>query len=76
MTIKATPKKTITANNVLITSKAGTWELLINYFKQHYGNECTAAGNQKQPLLRVVTQWVKTAWDSIDPAIITESFMK
>jgi len=35
----------ITANNMLITSKACTWELLINYFKQHYGNERTAADN-------------------------------
>ena len=35
----------ITANNVLITSKAGTWELLINYFKQHYRKERTAADN-------------------------------
>jgi len=33
----------ITANNVLIISKAGTWELLINYFKQHYGNERTGS---------------------------------
>ena len=32
-------RKKITANNVLITSKAGIWELLVNYFKQHYGNE-------------------------------------
>jgi len=31
----------ITTNNVLITSKAGTWGLLINYFKLHYGNEST-----------------------------------
>jgi len=41
----------ITANNALITSKAGTWELLINYFKQHYGNERTAADNLKQPVV-------------------------
>jgi len=53
----------ITANNVLNTSKAGTWELLINYFPQHYGNEHTAADNLKRPLLPIVTQWVKTAWD-------------
>ena len=35
----------ITTNNVLITSKAGASELLIviNYFKQHYGNICTEA---------------------------------
>jgi len=38
----------ITENNVLITSKAGTWEQLINYFKQHYENERTAADNLKQ----------------------------
>jgi len=30
---------------MLITSKDGTWELLINYFKKHYGNEHTAADN-------------------------------
>jgi len=41
--------KTITANNVFITSKVGTWELLINYFKQHYGNERTAADYLKWP---------------------------
>jgi len=29
--------------------------------------ERTAASNLKQPSLPVVTQWVKTAWDSIDP---------
>jgi len=46
----------ITANNVLITSKAGTWELLINYFKQHYGNECIATGKLKWPLLPIITQ--------------------
>ena len=50
-------------NNVLITSKAGTWELLINYFKQHYGNERTAAGNLKWALLPIITQWVK--WPGI-----------
>jgi len=66
----------ITANNVLITSKASKWELLINYFKQHYGNERTAADNLKRPLLPVVTQWVKMAWDEIDPGIITKSFKK
>ena len=36
----------------------------------------TAAGNLKQPSLPVITQWVKTAWDSIDLAIITKSFKK
>jgi len=36
----------------------------------------TTAGNLKQPLLPVVTKWVKTAWDSIDPAIISISFKK
>jgi len=53
----------ITANNALITSKAGTWELLINYFNQHYANEHTAAGNLKWPSLPIVTQWMKTAFD-------------
>ena len=48
---------------MLITSKARIWELLINYFKQHYGNERTAAGNLKRPLLPIVIQWVKKAWD-------------
>ena len=38
--------------------------------------EHTAAGNMKQPLLPFVTQWVKTAWDSIDPAIIIRAFKK
>jgi len=63
MTIQTTSKETITANNVLITSKAGTWELRINYFKQHYGNERTAADNLKRPLLPIVAEWVKTALD-------------
>jgi len=53
LTIEATSKE----NNVLITSKAGTWELIINYFKQHFGNERTAADNLKWPLLPTVTQW-------------------
>jgi len=44
---------------VLITSKAGTWERLINYFKQHYRNEHTATGNLKQPSLPILIQWVK-----------------
>jgi len=44
---ETTSKETITANTLLITSKAGTWELLINYFKHHYRNENTAAGNLK-----------------------------
>ena len=69
-------RKMITANSVLITSKADTWELLINYFKQHYRNERTAADNLKQPLLPIIKQWVKTAWDKIDPGIITKSFEK
>ena len=63
MNIEATLKKTITANNVLITSKPGTWELQINYFKQHYRNERTAADNLKQPSLPIITQWVKMAKD-------------
>ena len=29
-----------------------------------------------QTALPVITQWVKTAWDSIDPAIISKSFKK
>jgi len=45
-----------------------------NYFKQHYRNEHTAAGNLKWPSLPVVTQWVKMTWESINPAIITKSF--
>ena len=49
MTIEATSKE----NNLLIISKAGTWELLINYFKQHYGNEQKTADNLKW--LAVVT---------------------
>ena len=61
MTIEATSEKNFTTNNALITSEAGTWELLINYFKQHYRNEHTAADNLKQPLLPIITQWVKTA---------------
>jgi len=40
---------------VLITAKAGTRELLINYFKKHYGSEWTAAGNLKWLLLPIVT---------------------
>jgi len=36
---------------VLITSKGGTWELLINCFKQHYRHERTAAGNLNRPSL-------------------------
>jgi len=63
MTIEATSKEMITANSVLITSKAGTWELLISYFKQHYGNERTAADNLKQLSLPIVTKLVKMAWD-------------
>ena len=38
--------------------------------------EHTAAGNRKRPSLTTVTQWVKTAWDSIDPAIIVRAFKK
>jgi len=34
--------------------------------------ERIAAGNLKRPSLPVITQWEKTAWDSIDPAIITK----
>ena len=36
----------------------------------------TAAGNMKQPPLPIMTQWVKTAWDLIDPAIIIRAFKK
>ena len=38
--------------------------------------ERTAAGTQKRPSLPIVTQWVKTACDSIDPAIIVRAFKK
>jgi len=48
---------------LLITSEAGTWELLINYFKQHYGNEYTTADNLKRPSLSIITQWMKMVWD-------------
>jgi len=64
MTIETTSKETdYSKHTLLITSKAGTWELLINYFKKHYGNEHTAADNLKQLSLPIITQWVKTAWD-------------
>jgi len=47
MTIEATSKEDdYSKQSLLITSKAGTSELLINYFKQHYGNERTAADNE------------------------------
>jgi len=36
--------------------------------------ERTVAGNLKQPSLPVIAQLVKTAWGSIDPAIISKSF--
>jgi hypothetical protein len=36
----------------------------------------TAAGNFKRPPLATVTQWVKTAWDSIDSQIIVRAFKK
>jgi len=49
----------ITANTVFNTCKAGTWELLINYFTQHYGNEHTAADNPMMPSsLPVVTSLI------------------
>jgi len=38
MTIEATANENGYLNTLLITSKAGTWELLINYFKQDYKN--------------------------------------
>ena len=38
--------------------------------------EHTAAGNRKRPSLPIVTQWAKTAWDSIDPATIVRAFKK
>ena len=34
----------------------------------------TASGNFKRPPLATVTQWVKAAWESIDPEIIVKSF--
>ena len=36
----------------------------------------TAAGNMKRPPLPIVTQWVKTTWDLIDPAIVIRAFKK
>jgi len=63
MTIEATSKENDYSKQCVNTSKAGTWELLINYFKQHYGNEHIAADNLKQPSLPSITQCVKTAWD-------------
>ena len=62
---------------MLITSKAGTWELLINYFKQHYRNECTAADNLKWLLLPSCHHTVGE--DSLrfyQPAIINKLFNK
>jgi len=47
-----------------------------HYFKKHYGNERTAADNLKRLSLLIITQWMKMAWDSIDPAIIIKSFKK
>ena len=77
MTIEATSKEnTDGKHTLLIAPKVGTWELLINYFKKHYGNERIAADNLKLPSLSIVREWVKTAWDSIDSAIITKSFKK
>jgi len=64
MTVKATSKENDYGKHTqLITSKAGTWELLINYFEKHYRNERTAAGNLKQLSLPIVKQWMETAWD-------------
>ena len=48
----------ITANNVLVTSKASTWELLIDYFKQHYRNEHTPAGRQPEAAIIIYRQTV------------------
>jgi len=36
--------------------------------------ERPAAGNLKWPSLPVIAQWMKMAWDSIDPIIISKSF--
>jgi len=64
MTTEATSKENdYSKHTLLITSKAGTWELLINYSKQDYGNKRTAAGNPKWPSLPIITQCVKMAWD-------------
>ena len=38
--------------------------------------EHPAAVNPRRPSLPIVTQWVKTAWDSIDPAIIVRAFQE
>lgn len=38
--------------------------------------ELTKAGNFKRPPLATVTQWVKDAWDNIDPSIIVKAFKK
>jgi len=46
------------------------------YFKQHYGNKHTTGGNLSGPSLPIITQWIQTAWDAMDPAIITKSFNK
>jgi len=64
ITIEATSQENdYSKNTLLITSKAGTWELLINYLKKHYGNEGTAVDNLRQPSLPTITQWVKMVWD-------------
>jgi len=63
MIIKVASKENDYSKHCVITSKADTWELLINYFEKHYGNEHTAADNLKQLLLPIVTQWVKMVWD-------------
>jgi len=52
MTIEATSKENDYSKHI---TKAGTWELLINYFKQHYRNEHKAVVNLKRPLLPIVT---------------------
>jgi len=67
----------ITSNNALITSKAGPWELLINYFKQYYGNEHATGDGQPEA---AVVAYRHTAGENgmglNRPAIITKLFKK
>ena len=75
MTIQATSKEN-DYSNVLIrsTSKAGTWELLINYFKQYYGNECTAVGNLSgHGDLSSHSEWKQTGIKSTMPSLQNRS---
>ena len=40
------------------------------------GPERTPAGNFKRPSLSLVTTWVKTAWDALNPQMVAKSFKK